>query len=121
MGCVAVVAYQAVALLASVALNFSYQYASIGSFLIYVLVGVAAGHYASRKGVVVAGMVVGFVDATLGRSVSWLVGPGFQPVGNLFIRREILTILLLAMLAGFAAAVGAALETGQRREHREHR
>lgn len=120
LGCIGVVGYQAVASVASVVLNFPYAFTVVGSFLIYLLVGSAAGDYASNRGVALAGMAVGFVDATLGHAVSWVIGPGFRPPGSFQIRREMLIVVALSMLAGLAATIGAAVG-GDRRTDRRHR
>ena len=75
-GLIAVVAFDVLASLASRKLSFWYGYATIGSWLIYVTVGLLAGRVASVRAATAAGAAVGFVEATLGWAISWLIGPG---------------------------------------------
>ena len=109
IGCGAVLAFDAVASLASVAFGLPYWYAGIGSFLIYLLVGAAAARHVSIRLSALTGAVVGLVDATLGWAISWLVGPGRKAAGNLTPAHFLGTAVLVALLASVVAALGASL------------
>ena len=105
----AVLVFDAVASLASVALSFPYWYAAIGSCVIYLVVGGAAARYASVRLSALAGALVGLVDATLGWAISWVIGPGRAAAGSLQLPRLIWTAAAVSLLAGAVASVGAAL------------
>jgi hypothetical protein len=109
VGCAAVLAFDAVASLASVALGFPYWYAGIGSLIIYLLVGAAAVRHVSIRLSALTGALVGLVDATIGWAISWLLGPGRVPAGSLTRARFVVTAVLVSLLAGAVASIGASL------------
>jgi hypothetical protein len=85
IGTGAVIAFDAVASLASRAVGFQYGWATVGSWIIYAICGYFAAHVVSQGQLKVAastGVLLGSVDATLGWYVSWLIGPG-RVVGGL--------------------------------------
>ena len=111
LGCGAVLAFDALASLASVAFGFPYVYAGVGSFLIYLLVGAAAVRYVSVRRSALTGALVGLVDATLGWAISWQIGAAGVRVVPLAPARMVWTAILVSMLAAAVSGVGAALSS----------
>src|SRR5688572_27729096 len=83
LGVVAVVAFDAVASVASLAAGFDYAYSAIGSCLIYAAFGFLVGRSSSIFTAACVGAVLGLADASLGWGVSWSIGPGRLPPGLL--------------------------------------
>ena len=102
LGLLAIVTFDVLASVASRALNFWYPYATVGSWLIYATVGLLAGRATSVSAAAVAGAAVGFVEATLGWGVSWLIGPG--RVGA-----DIPTVGAVALIIVVVTLVGAGI------------
>lgn len=83
-GALAVVAFDAVASLASRATSIAYGWASVGSWLLYAGFGYLAARAAPGAPVHAAaltGLALGVTDATLGWATSWALGPGRVPGG----------------------------------------
>jgi hypothetical protein len=80
VGCaLGVVAFDAIAALLSREAGFDYDYAGLGSLLLYAATGylAARGRTTRRlEAAAGAGFVVGAVDATLGWAIAWAIGPG---------------------------------------------
>lgn len=76
VGAVGLIVFDAIAATASRSLGFAYARASIGSFMICTLIGFLVGKVVDGRRAlqgVVAGLTLGFTDATLG----WVVGSAF--------------------------------------------
>ena len=98
VGCVGIVAFDALGATAAEQLDFPYQYLFAMSFAIYGTVGFLAARETGRaKAGGIAGATVAFVEATVGWAVSWLIGPG-EPEGD----------YRVSTLVGTAAVVVAA-------------
>jgi hypothetical protein len=107
VGAIAILLFDALASLAARTLKFPYVYATVGSWLIYAGVAFAVGQRASVPTAVVETMLVGFVEATLGWRISWLIGPGRTPSGTVTtsqVARALLLVLGTAAIIGAAAA-----------------
>lgn len=104
MGAIAILLFDALASLASRTLKFPYVYATVGSWLIYAGVAFAAGQRASVPSAVVDTLLVGFVEATLGWRMSWLIGPGRTPSGVVTASQ---VVRALVVVLGTAAIIGA--------------
>jgi hypothetical protein len=111
VGGAAVVAFDALASLASRRFGFAYTSAAIGSWVIYAVVGFFAADSGSIAAAALAGAAMGLVDATLGWYVSRRIGPGRVPGGLTMSRwmRVAITVMLLASAAG---ALGALVRQG---------
>jgi len=75
-----VIAFDAVASTASLALGFPYSYASIGSAVLYITFAYFAARMFGFKVALLLGAVMGITDATIGWAVSWAIGPGRVPI-----------------------------------------
>src|SRR5205085_2253381 len=83
-GCVAIVAFDVLASIASRVLGFPYSRASVGSYFIYLAIGFIAARAAesdrAKTGAATAA-VAGLAEASIGWAASWALGPG-QWVGQ---------------------------------------
>jgi hypothetical protein len=109
-GAVATVTFDALMALVSRRFGVPYGAASIGSWLIYAIIGYIA---ASAAGVsvqqsAVAGAVMGLVDATIGWAISWAIGPG-RVSGGLTVTRWLATAVFVVVTAAVFGALGGAL------------
>lgn len=106
-GIAAVLVFDTIASFASARVGFPYVYASVGSFLIYAAVGYAAFRLSGVGASVGAAVIVELVDATLGWWVSWQIGPGAIPEGQLRVQGIVVTVLGVLVFAVVAALLGA--------------
>lgn len=105
IGAAGVILFDAIGSVASIVFTFPYPYASIGSFFIYAGVGFFIGR---REPILMAFMgaaLMGVVDATIGWYVSWQIGAGALPEGQL---TPSVYAGTLAFVAGVAAVSGLA-------------
>src|SRR5512147_1657727 len=101
LGIVAVVAFDAIASLASVRFGFAYVNATVGSAVVYATFGLLAGCTRTLVTSAMVGAVMGLTDATLGWAVSWYIGPGRLPPGQLTIAswaKSAVTVVIIAMM-----------------------
>jgi hypothetical protein len=106
-GAIAVVVFDALASVAALQLGFDYTRAAFGSWLIYA----AVGFLAARAGgglppALLAGIILGLVDATVGWAVSWAVGPGRPPEGTLSVGRWAVAAITVAVTGGCIGLLG---------------
>lgn len=110
LGVVAVILFDLIASLASRFLGVPYVLATVGSFLIYAVIGFFVGRTATPVEAAVVCAAVGLTESTVGWYVSWIIGPGKPAEGELT-RRQILTairnVTLLGAIIGGAAGVVA--------------
>jgi hypothetical protein len=110
-GSISVLVFDLIAASASRFFGFPYVRATIGSFLIYGAVGYVVARTATQNtlpSVLLAGMVIGLIDATLGWGVSWFVGPG-RPKTQLTPARWFMTALIVMATSSLLAITGAAI------------
>jgi hypothetical protein len=88
-------------------LGFPYSSLGVLSLLIYLAVGLLGAWRANFTAGVVAAAMVGFLDATLGPMVAWLIGPG--PVGQTITEPRIFAygITVVTATATVAGLVGS--------------
>jgi hypothetical protein len=117
LGIVAVVVFDGVASLASVHFGFAYANATVGSAVVFAIFGLLAGYTRSLVISAVTGAIMGLADATLGWAVSWFIGPGRLPPGQLTIAswsKSAVTVVVIAMLyALIGGLVGSFLNRGK--------
>lgn len=106
LGLLGVVAFDALASIASRVLGFWYVYATVGSWLIYGVVGFFAGRLVPLSAAAVGGAVVAFGEATVGWKVSCLIGPGCADV-TLTVGVIVFTIFFVTLVGAIIAAVGS--------------
>jgi hypothetical protein len=94
--------------LASKPLGFPYPAMGVVSLLVYLAVGMLGAWRANFAAGLVAATVVGFLDATLGPMLAWLMGPG--PVAQTYTEPGIFAYSITVMTATAAASglLGAA-------------
>jgi hypothetical protein len=90
-------------------LGFPYPALSVVSFLVYLAVGLLATWRANFAIGVISAAIVGFLDATLGPLVSWLIGHG--PLGQTITEPRVFAygITMVTAIAAAAGLVGAAM------------
>ena len=108
-GVVVVLVFDTVASFASKGLGFPYWYASIGSVLIYAMVGYFTYRQSGLVRAVVAAVLVELVDATLGWFISWQIGPGALPADQVSTPIIAETIVFTLIFAAVCALIGSAI------------
>ena len=109
IGALSVVIFDTLGSLAARKWNFTYSSLSIGSFLIYGIVGFLASSSASLLHAAAAGTVVGLIDATIGWRISWIIGPGQLPEDQRGPSHVLKAGFSVSMLAGFFGLCGGFL------------
>jgi len=107
IGAVAIILFDALVAFVSVAMGISYAWGSLGSIVLYALVGYSAARTKPRtplSAAALAGAVVGLADASGGWAISWAIGPGVIP--GLTVVVWILTALFVVVLATGIATLG---------------
>jgi hypothetical protein len=118
-GAVAVLALDTIGALASRTLGFEYAMLAPISFLLYAATGAYVGLTERVSRAVIAGAVVGVIDATLGWAISWVIGPGQPQAGERITLFGLFnTALFVAVLSAVGAAIGAWLARWARRRSR---
>ena len=101
--------------LASRAVPFEYSWLMFGSVVIYTVTGMAVARAAETDKVRQAwraGMILGFVDATLGWAISWVIGPGrVDPAELGGAPGMAFTVFFAAMFASLFALAGGWFES----------
>ncbi len=108
-GAAAILTFDTVGSLAARRFGFSYPRLMPGSFLIYLLVGMAAASAGSLAVSAFAGAIVGLVEATFGWAISWRIGPGRVPDEHASISRILATVVTVTLLGACFGAVGGGL------------
>jgi hypothetical protein len=107
---VAVIAFDAIASVISRSAGIPYEWASYGSWVLYIALGYLAAYTAARsplKAAAIAGLVFGVADATLGWATSWILGPG-RVAGGVSAAQWIFVAVIVTLLAvGFSMLGGS--------------
>ena len=103
-GVIGIVVFDALAL-ASRSFGFPYVYATVGSWLIYAMVGFAIGRIAPVSHAAGGVVIVALAESTIGWWISWIIGPG-RTKSETINSTQILTAIITLMLIG--AVIGAA-------------
>jgi hypothetical protein len=116
-GALSIVLFDLVASLASRVFGFPYGYATLGSLLIYASIGFVAARRVDVAAAATASAAVGFVEATLGWAISWLIGPGRLPSGTPSLGRIANTVLIVTLIGAAIGALGGIIgqRSGRRR------
>jgi hypothetical protein len=108
IGVVVIIAFDALAALASLATGIGYGWATLGSWILYAGFGYLVARTAAEAPLRAAartGLTLGLADASLGWAVSWGLGPGRVP-GGLSVTAWVLTVVLVTALAAGIASLG---------------
>jgi hypothetical protein len=109
-GVIGIVVFDALASVASRSFGFPYVYATVGSWLIYAMVGFAIGRIAPVSYAAGGVAVVALAESTIGWWLSWIIGPGRTKSGTINstqVLTAIITVIIIGALIGAAAgAVG---------------
>lgn len=103
IGAFAVLIFDTIGSLASRNFGFPYYWLTVGSFLIYAGVGLAASKYNGLMYAPLAGGIVSLIDSTLGWYISWVIGPG-RPAAEMdstAIISAVIFVTLLGIVIGF--------------------
>jgi hypothetical protein len=109
LGVLAIIAFDALASLASRSLDFPYLYATIGSLLIYAALGFTLGRTASVSFAAASVAVIAFADATIGWWLSWIIGPGKPEGGGASLTQIVTTVASVVAIGAIIGAVAGAL------------
>ncbi|MGZ0079705.1 hypothetical protein [Methylomonas sp. YC3] len=107
LGVIAVLVFDTTASFAALAVGFPYAYASIGSFVIYTLVGYFAFRRCGLFRAIGAAVLVELVDATLGWFISWQIGPGALPEDQVTTSIVATTLVLVLVFAVACSIIGS--------------
>ena len=111
----AVVAFDALAAIASQIVGFPYAYAAFGSAVLYIffawLITRGSGFWAA----VLLGMAMGLVDASIGWAGSWAIGAGRLPPGSLTVTVWLLTAISVVVLGAVYGLIGGGIGAITRR------
>jgi hypothetical protein len=110
-----IVFYDALAAIGSRTMGFPYALASVGSVVLYVVIGAVAARLRSRQFGFIAGATTGIVDASGGWWVSWLIGPGRPSSGSINLTQWLVTAAVVATVACLLAGISGVLATWGRR------
>lgn len=101
-----IVVYDALASYVSLGTGIGYAWFSLGSMAIYYVASLLVSRYRNIRFGVLAASFVGFVEATFGWVVSYLIGPG-NTGEQLSIPLVIFVIFFVAVSAGLIGLFGA--------------
>lgn len=106
-GIIAILLFDLIASIASRQLGFSYAWATIGSFTIYLVSGyiAAKSHARPIQAAAFVAAIVGLVEASVGWWISWQIGVGRPVDGKELTVGSWLTIAVF--VTAFAAVLGA--------------
>jgi len=93
----------------SMQLGFPYACLAPISFLIYAMAGFFVARSASVWTSLFAGIIVGFVDATIGWAISWIIGPGKMPGVEFTTGMFIITAFSVVAIGAICALVGGVI------------
>ena len=105
----AVIAFDAIASVASLVLKFPYSYAAVGSALLYLALTLFASRKIGFWPSVLLGAAMGLTDVTIGWAISWAIGPGRLPSGMLTALTWLYTALLVVVLGIVYGLIGGGL------------
>ncbi len=110
IGAVTVISFDAVAAVTSRATGVAYSRFTLGSCIIYAGVGYLAARSALQGQLgtsALAGIIVGFTDATVGWTLSWIIGPGRRLRGLSFKSWLFTAVFVISLSSGLAILGGA--------------
>jgi hypothetical protein len=102
----AVLIFDTMGSLASRRFGFAYSRLMVGSFAIYLAVGLGTASDGSLIPCVLAGGIIGLVDSTLGWAISWRIGPGRPAVKHVTISSILGTVAFVTVLGAAFGAIG---------------
>ena len=111
VGSLAILIFDLCSSLASQRFGIRYGLFSVGSVAIYFVTGFVAGKAGSIGWAMLAAIIVGGIEATLGWYISWIIGPGRIEEGLTF-QFALFGVgftILLAFIFGFLGALFAKL------------
>lgn len=108
VGIFTVVLFDVVASIASYSLGFNYAYLFVCSLLIYGSVGYFIAADENLKSSILSGFIVGLTDATVGWTISSMVGVGVS-IFEATAPEIVLTAVIVSMAAAFIAFAGGSL------------
>jgi len=111
----AVVAFDALAGIASQAVGFPYAYAAFGSALLYILFAWLITRISGFWAAVLLGMAMGLIDASAGWAVSWVIGAGRLPPGTLTVTVWLVTAVSVVILGAIYGLIGGGIGAIARR------
>jgi hypothetical protein len=116
-GTAGIVGFDVLASLASRTFDFPYVNATLGSLLIYGVVGFAIGRVAPMRYAMAGVVAVGIVEATIGWWLSWIIGPGRPVSGTIYpaqaFRVVISTMVVAAIIGAVAGLLGRSHPRGR--------
>jgi hypothetical protein len=114
-GGIGVVVFDAVASVASRAFDFPYTRASIGSFVIYAVVGFVAGRRFGLAMAAAAGVFLGLVDASLGWAVSRALHANAPATPDVTPLLWVIVAITVSVTAAICAVIGGVVARATRK------
>ena len=111
----AVIAFDALAAIASQTVGFPYAYAAFGSAVLYIFSAWLIARGSGLWVAVLLGMAMGLVDASAGWAVSWAIGAGRLPPGSLTVTVWLLTAISVVVLGAVYGLIGGGIGAITRR------
>lgn len=115
VGVLGILLYDSIGALASRSFGFDYSWLIIGTSLIYVFIGFSITGTLAFS--LLAGMLVGLFDSTVGWYISWMIGPG-QPQIEIGVPAIVLTIFFVTFLGGVLGFIGGLISKVASRQTR---
>ena len=120
LGAIGVLVFDALASFASLLVGFSYAYATVGSVIIYGIVGYFSFLTGGIGACIRAAILVELVDVTLGWGISWLIGPGAFPAQQRTVGTISLSVIFVFIFAVVCALLGAGVGRALRGPRRQN-
>jgi hypothetical protein len=115
IGGTAIVAFDAIAAIASRQFGFAYTQAAIGSVVLYGAFGFVAGRIERWKFIVQVGAMLGLIDSTIGWAVSSAVGPNIPKMPPINALSWFIVAVSVVISSLVCALVGGAIGRVTRR------
>ena len=110
-GAVSVLAIDALGSFACRRFGIPYQRLMILSVVVYALVGILGSRAGSAFAGAAAAAIVGLIDSTVGWRISWLIGPGRSPSGEISVAAVLGMVVFVTALAGACGLVAGLVST----------
>lgn len=104
-----VIAFDAVASIASLGLGFPYSYATFGSAVLYIVFAYFAARMFGFRAALLLGAIMGITDVTLGWAVSWAIGPGRIAIDTLTLSDWFYTAAFATVLGAIFGLIGGSI------------
>ncbi len=109
LACIAVIAFDALASFASLAIGFNYGRASFVSAVMYIVFAFVCARKFGFAVALLLGAAMGLTDATLGWATSWAIGPGRLADEIYSLSAVVFTAVLMVVLGATYGLIGGGI------------